>query len=699
MSLVVAQNISLSFGDRTIFDHLSFRIASDEKIGLIGPNGSGKSTLLRILSGEMGFEGGEIQYSRGCQIGYLPQDILELKDNVLLQSILESVPGKKQLDEQLGLIISRLEAATDESEQMALANELAHVQNRLDYYDLHYSEHEALKILSGLGFTQQDLHREINEFSGGWKMRIALAAILFRKPDLILLDEPTNHLDVPSVIWFDEFLQQYTGAIVLVSHDRFFLNRQISRIISFEPEGIRFYTGNYDLYCQLRKQEEELLEARARNIDKERKDLERFVVRFKAKASKARQAQSRVKKIARLEENAPKPIQVRRSVRFSFAEAERCGHEVVTIDNLVKAFGEHVIFNRLSIKTFRGDRIAVIGKNGIGKTTLLKMIAGELVPDGGSVRFGNNVVVRYYAQHLTEVLNQNNSLLQEMITCAPHETQTRIRSILGAFLFQGDDVEKPVKVLSGGEKARLSLAKLILQPGNLLLMDEPTNHLDIQSSEMLAEALSDFSGTILFVSHNRSFINHLATRVWDLQPTGLYDYQGNLEEYLDHLKLLQTPRTTDIQNSNAFAKLDRNLFSLQIRPDETTAPQKKPGPDTGSKSTKQDWLEEKKQKRESDVFRKNAQKSLKSLGRKMEQTEIAIAELEAQLKMTEGQLAMPTLYQNEQLFNELLNSYGSNKEKLDQHYKNWELYSAEIDHLKEQLTRLEDFSADEAGPV
>ncbi|MBN2381766.1 ATP-binding cassette domain-containing protein [bacterium] len=689
MSLLVAQNLSLSFGERIILDRVSFRIGNDDRIGLVGPNGSGKSTLLRILSGEQGYGAGDLQFARGCQIGYLPQDILELKANTLLNFVLESVPGKKKLDEQVTETITRLEAALSENEQLEIANELAYFQNRLEYYDLHYSEHEAQKILFGLGFTQNDLDRPISEFSGGWKMRVALAAILFRKPELILLDEPTNHLDVPSVIWFDEFLQTFSGALILVSHDRLFLNNQINRIMSFEPEGLRLYNGNYDQYQLMRTQEEELLEARAKNIDKERKELEKFVSRFKAKATKARQAQSRVKMIARLEEKAPKPIQVKKTIHFSFPEAARSSYEVVKIKNLDKAFAEHVIFHRLNCTVYRGDRIALIGKNGIGKTTLLKMIAGEIDQDNGNIQFGTNVILHYYAQHHTEILNQQNSLLQELTFEAPYETQTRIRTILGAFLFSGDDVDKPIKVLSGGEKARVALAKLMLKPGNLLIMDEPTNHLDIHSSEMLAKALAEFNGTVLFVSHNRSFINRLATRVWDLQPDGLTDYSGNLEEYLDHLKLLHETYTPTVQKDRGDRAQKKGQASIQSQSGPVQEkPKVSPQSQNVAKNKKQ-WLDEKKQHRETDVFRRNTQKQLKNLTKKLDQTELAIASLEDKVKEAEARLAQPSLYQHEQLFNELLNDYTRDKEKLDQLIKVWESCSAEIEALQKEIDRLD----------
>ncbi|MFC1850089.1 ABC-F family ATP-binding cassette domain-containing protein [candidate division CSSED10-310 bacterium] len=680
----MAQDLFLAFGERKVINNISFRIAQGERIGLIGPNGSGKSTLLRILADELSVESGSIQYSRGCQIGYLPQDILELPPNTLLKSVLESVPGKKELDDNLAEIVTRLNQTDEETEQLAMAQELAEIQARNDHFDFFYSEHEALKILFGLGFTEADLTRAISEFSGGWKMRIALASILFRKPELILLDEPTNHLDVPSVVWFDEFLRQYTGAMVLVSHDRYFLNRQIERLMSFEREGLRFYTGSYDTYCVQRKEEEELLDARAKNIMKERKELERFVDRFKAKATKARQAQSRVKMIARLEKQTPELISPQRKLRFTFPETTRTGYEVVKIKALQKNFGTIKVFDNLNKIIYRGDRIAVVGKNGIGKTTLLKIIAHEIEPSRGMIDIGHNVELRYYAQHHTEILNKKNSILSEVLQDSLNATQTYVRSVLGAFLFPGDDVEKPIGILSGGEKARVALAKLLVKPGNLLLMDEPTNHLDVDSAESLAKALKSFSGTLVFVSHNRSFVDHLATRVWDLTPHGLVDYSGNLERYLEHQALTEMSSYEEKQQVPAEPYKSPGSPGTRSKNKAKTAPaitqstaKSDLRPQNGQKQSRQQWQKDKERKREKDRLHRNLENAQKK-ALKLEQD---IEKLEEKLQHQEIELANPIMYQNNEGFNQLVNDYENTRLKIEYLYEQLDSQLKRVDKL------------------
>lgn len=669
MSLIVAQNLSLAFGDRKLFSNVSFRIAQGERIGLIGPNGSGKTSLLRLLAGEYKTEEGALQISKNCQIGYLPQDILELSGSTLLKSIMDSVPSRTKLLMQHQKIIHELERSSDSSLQINLSQQLADTQQKIDHIELHFSEHEALKILFGLGFTEKDLDRQLIEFSGGWKMRIALATLLFCKPEVLLLDEPTNHLDVPSVVWFDDFLRQYQGAAVLVSHDRFFLNRQINRIISFEPEGLRFYSGNYDEYLLIRSREEELLEARAKNIEKERRDLERFVERFKSKATKARQAQSRVKMIARLEKKAPSFINTKRKLHFTFPPVSRAGSEVIKIKKLSKHFDSIHLFKGLTANVNRKDRLAIIGKNGIGKTTLLKLIAGELTQEEGSIELGHNVELRYYAQHHGESLNLNNSILDEIYQEVPTATQTYVRSILGSFLFPGDDVEKPISVLSGGEKSRVALAKLLVKSGNLLLMDEPTNHLDVDSSEALAAALKSFEGTLVFVSHNRSFVNHLATRVWNITSDGFEDYYGNLEEYLNYKaqkeELLQKKKTLVIPIKKQPNSISDNNFS--------------------SKKPKAIWEKERAERRAKDREAKLVIKKFSSLKKQTRKLELEIENKEKKIKDIEVLLADTNLYNNDTQFNKLMNDYSTLKSRLEYLYSSWEETNLKLEKIKTRL--------------
>ncbi len=533
MSLVHVSDISYGVTGRTILDGVGFQVEPGEKIGLVGPNGSGKTTLLRILSGELSPDKGRVQCSEGTEVGYLPQEIQETLEGRLKEYVLGSVPGRRRLREEIRRVEEELAREPGPSKAERLAARLAEAHSELGHLDAHYPEHEAEKILLGLGFDPADFGRPVSELSGGWKMRAALAALLYRRPDLILLDEPTNHLDVPSVRWVEQFLDGYPGAMILVCHDREFLNRRIKRVISFEPEGLRFYTGDYEAYLEAREQEKRTLENRARNQETKVREARRFIERFRAKASKARQAQSKLKLVEKME-----LVQTHRevkTVRFRFPEVQRSGRVVVDFQGVSKQYGQRVLYRDLNLKVLRGERVAVIGPNGSGKTTLLRMVEGEVPPDAGTVRLGHGVTKSYYAQHHSDMLDPSRTVLEEVYRVVPTESVSFVRGVCGAFLFPGEDVDKAVGVLSGGEKARVCLARILVKPGNLLVMDEPTNHLDLISSETLIDALDEYDGTILFVSHNRSFINRLATKIWDVDAGRIEEYPGTLNEYEAHV--------------------------------------------------------------------------------------------------------------------------------------------------------------------
>jgi ATP-binding cassette subfamily F protein 3 len=542
MSLVTAVELTVGFGGRVILDGVSFAIHPGDRVGLVGPNGSGKTTLLRLLAGERDSDGGDLTWARGVRVGYLPQDIHELPGGTLVESVRASVGGRDKLGDALVAAEAELAEATaggDEEETLEIAGRIAELHARLDDFESRFGRHRAEQILSGLGFPETAFDAPVDHLSGGWKMRAALAGLLLLGPDLLLLDEPTNHLDVPSLTWFDDFLRRSRQAVVLVSHDRDFLNRQIERVLSFETEGLRAYSGDYESYRAQRAEEEENLELRARRQAAERAQTLKFIERFRYKASKARQVQSRVKLLEKQEVIVTRDQ--RAKVRFRFPEVARSGRDAVKIEGIRKAFGDKVVYKGLDRTVARGDRIAIIGVNGAGKTTLLKMIAGELAPDAGRIEFGANVKVAYYAQHHTELLARERTVLDEIWSLVPREPQTWVRSVLGSFLFSGDDVEKKIGVLSGGERARVALARLLVVPSNVMLMDEPTNHLDLDSSERLVQALADYGGTLIFVSHNRSFINGLATKVWDVRDGDLTEWAGNLDDYLYHLQQIGQP--------------------------------------------------------------------------------------------------------------------------------------------------------------
>ncbi len=528
MSLVIAQELFLAYGNKVLFDHESFSIGPQDRIGLVGANGTGKSTLMKMLAGLNAPDSGTLTYRRRTRIGYLPQELAGLPEGSVVDAVLSTVPGRDALETRLRETEVALAVATREETQLELAQSLANLHAELNSFEELFGRHRAERILKGLGFGEADLARPTAALSGGWRMRAALAGLLLQDPDLLLMDEPTNHLDVPTQAWFDGFLQRSTKALVLISHDRDFLNHQVRRVLSLEVEGLRSYTGNYDDYKRQRAEETEQLQAQAERVEARRAELQSFIDRFRV--TKARQAQSRAKMLERLEE--VQVLQERARMHLRFPTVERSGRDVVMLDGVHKRYGPTVVYSGLKARVERGQRIAVVGANGAGKTTLLKLMAEELAPDTGQVELGHKVVMGYYAQHHADKLDKRNSILAEVRPLAADKPESYVRGVLGAFLFSGDDVEKPVGVLSGGERARVALAKLLLRPTNLLLMDEPTNHLDLESTERLIEALKGYEGTLVFVSHNRGFVNALATHVWDVVGGKVVPHPGNLDEFL-----------------------------------------------------------------------------------------------------------------------------------------------------------------------
>ncbi len=495
-------------------------------MGLVGPNGVGKTTLCRILAGVEEPDQGRVHRDRGTTVGFLPQEVGGTSTGSVMAEALSGFADVWALERELEEIAARL--ADDPSPE--LTERYGDVQHRFEARGGYRLEAEAKIILGGLGFAPESVHRSLAEFSGGWRMRAALARLLLLRPSLLLLDEPTNHLDLESLAWLEDFLAAYDGSVVIVSHDRYFLNRMVTSIAELAPAGLTLYRGDYDDYLVEREAQRELLEARAKNQAKRVAEIERFVERFRYKSSKARQVQSRVKMLARMERiDVDGPT---RTVRFTFPAPPRTGRTVITLAGVHKAYGDNVVYRGLDLAIDRTERIALVGVNGAGKSTLLKMLAGVLPLDGGTRTLGANVSVHYYAQHQIDALDVRHTVLEELEAVAPEGSHTRLRSILGAFLFSGDAVDKKVSVLSGGEKARLALAKMLVRPAALLCMDEPTNHLDLASREVLEEALAGFAGTLVFISHDRYFINRLASKVAHVAAGTVTPYLGGYDEYV-----------------------------------------------------------------------------------------------------------------------------------------------------------------------
>ncbi len=659
MSLVTVINLSLTFSNRTLFKNMGFQVEMGDRVGLVGPNGSGKTSLLRLLANETPPDEGEIRTAMGTRIGYLPQDISENLTGPLLQSIINSIPGRNTVAKEIDRIKKALKDDLGDKEHERLAMTLAEAQNEMINLDTEFPFHRAEKILEGLGFNSSDFNRPISSLSGGWRMRASLGSLLYQDPDLLLLDEPTNYLDIPSVRWLEQFLMEFKGAIILVCHDRDFLNRQIQRVISLEPEGMRSYRGNYDQYLKAREEEIKGLEARAKNQEQKIREAKKFIERFRAKATKARQAQSKIKLIKKME-----LIKTRtkvKNIRFSFPAVSRSGRVVITIQGVSKGYEKKDLYQNIDMTVFRGERVAVIGPNGFGKTTMLRMIAGEIEADHGTISLGHNVIMSYYAQHHSEMLDPNKTVLEEVYQVVPHESVSFVRGVCGSFLFSGDDVDKPIKVLSGGEKARVSLAKILIKPGNLLVMDEPTNHLDLISSEILTDALSEFDGTLLFVSHNQSFINRLATKIWDIRDGDIYDYPGNLNDYYAHLE-------------------EQDIARFSIPPGEINDKRRPDDTETGkSKDSKKAKRQKKAEKR--NLMSSTLKPVIESIGR----LEDRIAHLERREKEISGFLADPDFFRDKNKSVPLLNEYAQVKEQLEDSIRQWEENHERLERLKKGL--------------
>ena len=526
-------NISVSFGGRDLYKNISFQINNKDKIGIVGKNGAGKSTLLKLITGDQQPTSGFIQKQNMLTVGYLPQELKVNSSNSILEEVLTANHEVFDLNNRLDQINSDLTIRTDyESDSyMKLIDELTELNERLNHLDADNQQKDAELLLKGLGFHQNELNQSYNEFSGGWKMRVELAKLLIQKPEVVLLDEPTNHLDIESIQWLERYLVQYSGIILLISHDKTFLDNITNRTIELANGKAYDYKCNYSKYIILREEEIITQIAAKKNQEKMVKHTQELINKFRAKKNKAAFAQTLIKKLEKVEEIEIDQLENDR-IKFQFPDPTHAGKEILKIKSLSKNYDQKVIFSGVDLSISNGDKIALIGKNGMGKSTFIKSIVNDIQYDG-EIELGHQVMIGYFAQDEAQKLDQELSVFETIDEVAVGEVRKKIRQILGSFLFSGDDVEKKVKVLSGGEKTRLSLCKLLLQPNNFLILDEPTNHLDMASKEILKEALLDYKGTLLLVSHDRDFLNGLTEKVYFIKDQNVKTYHEKVSQFIE----------------------------------------------------------------------------------------------------------------------------------------------------------------------
>lgn len=525
--MIHIQNIYKHFGQKVIFNGTSAHVPPGARVGLVGPNGSGKTTLLRMLVNEEEVDSGNIVIRKGASIRYLKQEVWDNPERSIIAEVLAGFPEIQKLEQ--ALIEMEAQMLQESSREMIECyGELRHKLEACGGYEI---EHQAKAVLTGMGFRPEHFTRPLHEFSGGWMMRVSFAKLLVLHPDVLLLDEPTNHLDLESVVWLEGFLMNYPGTIILTSHDQVFMERIADHILEISKCKLNMFVEDFEGYVEKKALIQEQLEAQYRNQQKKIEQTERFIERFRYKATKAKQVQSRIRMLKKMEK-VDTPEESNRVMKMRLPQPPRSGLEVVKLSKVTKRYGSLTVYQELDFHILRGEKVVLVGPNGAGKSTLLKIIAGVVDIQGGEVQYGHNVTMDYYAQHQLETLNHSLSIMEEFGGVMPGATITECRTFLGAFLFTGEDVYKPISVLSGGEKARVALAKMLSQPANLLVMDEPTNHLDILSRQVLEDALADFQGTLIFISHDRAFINSITNRVVEIKAGQLNSYPGNYDDYI-----------------------------------------------------------------------------------------------------------------------------------------------------------------------
>jgi ATP-binding cassette subfamily F protein 3 len=622
--MISIDNISYYLGERILYEDASLFITPKDKIGLIGLNGTGKSTLLKMLVGDVELASGEISKGKSTSIGFLNQDLLSYQsDEPILEVAMQAFHQALDLQHQIDVVLKEMELNYTDK----LLERLSLLQEQFEAADGYTIQSQAEELLEGIGFKTADLKRPLREFSGGWRMRVMLAKLLLEKPSLLMLDEPTNHLDLPSIQWIESYLQSYEGAYIIVSHDRTFLNSTVNKVVEVYSSKLNLYSGNYDYYLEEKELRNEVQQNAFENQQQKIKEAERFIERFKAKATKAKQAQSKLMQLEKLD-RIEAVVDENMQVNFKFNFKTQSGRHVKRLEDISKCYGDLDILKKTTLGLQRGDKVALIGANGKGKSTVLRIIAGTEAYDG-QVETGHNVLMSFYAQHQLEALNINNDLVEELKQEGTGKNEQELRGVLGCFLFSGDEVFKKIKVLSGGEKSRVALAKALISEANFLLLDEPTNHLDMLSVGILVQALQQYEGTFLVVSHDRHFITKVANKIWWIEDHQLKEYPGTYEEYQWWMSQRASPTKLAVKTEK---KSKAKVKEKPIKP-----------------------------------------KSQTTLQRQVNDVEDQIQEREALIKSLEAEMTQPEIYQDSEKLSELNNQFQKVKNEADQLTKEWEV--------------------------